>query len=264
MHRPQKCSQCQELGGGYNDACREDDRGNVPRAAPPEAQHAAEDRAFLSPTHTADVHHRQYVCRNVENESGDQPSQGVLRAPWQALVQQGCATRARLQRTGNRRGLHDQAAGSASHKSKADGTYGYDHPYACKRVHQNWGSTMLRIVSRIVRLASAQMPIPGVTCTQLDNFTIATSAPSKNTSVMLQGRERCRVTSSPRKPGARRPKRANASTQSSSAICSNGSMNMLSASTAAGHAAQPCSINKAAPQTVASVRMPPTSMVING
>jgi hypothetical protein len=39
---------------------------------------------------------------------------------------------------------------------------------------------------------------------------------------------------------------------------------MLSASIAAGHAAQPCSISRAAPHTVASVRIPSASMVING
>jgi hypothetical protein len=58
--------------------------------------------------------------------------------------------------------------------------------------HQDAGSQRPSSASTVVKAAIAQMPAPAVMGTQFASFTIATKAPSKKTSVMLQGRIRCK------------------------------------------------------------------------
>jgi hypothetical protein len=113
----------------------------------------------------------------------------------------------------------------------------------------------------MVKAAIAQMPAPATMGTQFESFTIATKAPSKKTSVMLQGRIRWRSVMIGPNAGGRRPARANISTQKRSAICSAGMRKVVNASPNAAIEIQPCCSERTANQILALVSIPAISML---
>jgi len=116
----------------------------------------------------------------------------------------------------------------------------------------------------VVKAAIAQMPAPAVMGTQFASFTIATKAPSKKTSVMLQGRIRCSSLMIGPKQGGRCPKRANSSTQKRSAIWIAGTKKVVNANPKAATEIQPCSKERTANQILALVSIPAMSMLKMG
>src|SRR6202034_1453302 len=130
--------------------------------------------------------------------------------------------------------------------------------------HQDSGSQRPSRASTIVKAAIAQMQAPAVMGTQFASFTIATKAPSKKSSVMLQGRIRWSSLMIGPKPGGRRPTRANSSTQKSSTICTAGIRKVVNASPKAATEIQPCCSERTANQTLASVCIPASSTLKMG
>src|SRR6202044_223073 len=119
--------------------------------------------------------------------------------------------------------------------------------------HQDAGSQRPSSASTVVNAAIAQIPAPAAMGTQLASFTIATRAPSKKTSVMLQGRILCSSLMIDPKPGGRRPTRVNISTQKRRAICTAGTRKVVKASPMAATEIQPCCSERTANQILALV-----------
>src|SRR5580693_3494276 len=193
----------------------------VPRA--PELENPADNRAVLIAQQSAGVNHRQKVRWNIQNDSCHQPRKCHLRAEGRAMLNSTLAARA------------------------------IDH--------QDAGSQRPSSASTAVNAAIAQMPAPAAMGTQFASFTIATNAPSKKTSVMLQGRIRCSSPMIRPKPGGRCPMRANSSTQKRSAICTAGMRKVVSANPKAASEIQPCCKESTANQTLALVSIPATLML---
>src|ERR1700728_3210846 len=108
-------------------------------------------------------------------------------------------------------------ADTACHEAQVDGANRLHHGFfGCSSAHQELGSRRPSIANMIVRAPRAHTPGPALMGRKFDNLTIATSEPSRNTSVMLQGLSSCSSASTCVNPGDRRSKRAKLSSQMTS------------------------------------------------
>src|SRR5277367_5627923 len=245
----------------HRNAGGEYQQGDVPVPRAPELENPAKNGAVLLAQQSAGVHHGQQVRRNVKDDAGDQPGKRHLGAQRRAMLDSAVAARTapiHLQRSAG----HGKTAGSAKYQAKLVRLPERRHVLTAGAIdHQDAGSQRPSSASTMVNAPIAQMPAPAVMGTQFASFTMATKAPSKKTSVILQGRIRCSNLMIRPKPGGRCPARANSSTQKSSAIWTAGMRKVVNANPKAATEIQPCCSDRTANQILALVSIPAMSML---
>src|SRR5882762_10982832 len=260
-YREEQQADCDKLRERHRNAGNEYQQGDIPVPRAPELENPAENGAVRLAQQSADVHHGQQVRGNVKDHTCNQPGERHLGAERRAMLDATLAARtARIHP--ERYAGHCKTAGLATDQAEFECLLERRHVLTAGAIdHQDSGSQRPSRASTIVRAAIAQMPAPAVMGTHLASFTIATKAPSKKTSVMLQGRIRCSSLMIGPKPGGRCPARANNSTQKRSAICTAGTRKVVNANPKAATEIQPCCNERTANQILARVSIPATSMV---
>src|SRR5882762_8473818 len=263
-YREEQQADCDKLRERHRNAGNEYQQGDIPVPRAPELENPAENGAVRLAQQSADVHHGQQVRGNVKDHTCNQPGERHLGAERRAMLDATLAARtARIHP--ERYAGHCKTAGLATDQAEFECLLQRRHVLTVGAInHQDAGSQRPSNARTVVKAAIAQMPAPAVMGTQFASFTIATKAPSKKTSVMLQGRIRWSSLMIGPKPGGRCPARANSSTQKRSDICTAGMRKVVNASPKAATEIQPCCNERTANQILALVSIPAISMLKMG